>query len=212
VASISLLGVCFLIAWPAAKRLWVLAAYRICLLLSGVAVATGGWMGGELVFGEGYLFAPLRQAAKDASDSTSETHLEVTENETSVSPPTTDDTPTDPGASDPTTAPVGQAPPPVDTFTATVFPIFQDRCQECHGPDKQKGKLQLVPIASILDQPDQHVIVAGDPAASELIERISLPADDIDRMPPKGDPLTPEQIEAITLWIQGGAAVPPTKE
>jgi hypothetical protein len=48
-------------------------------------------------------------------------------------------------------------------------------------------------------------IVPGKPDASELVFRIALPADDDDIMPPKGDPLTKEQIALVKQWIAEGA-------
>ncbi len=88
-----------------------------------------------------------------------------------------------------------------------VAAIFMARCEECHGPVKQKGDLQLVPLAAAFAETgeERHVIIPGDPGGSELIERITLPLDHDDRMPPKGDPLTEEQISTIRKWIDDGA-------
>ena len=40
-------------------------------------------------------------------------------------------------------------------------------------------------------------VVPGDPAASRMVQLISLPADDLDIMPAKGDPLTADQWRAL---------------
>lgn len=84
-------------------------------------------------------------------------------------------------------------------YAKVVKPILEARCVECHGPDKAKAKLRL-------DAPEHitagdGIVVAGESIESLLIERIGLPEDDEDIMPPKGDPLTKEQIEAISWWI-----------
>ena len=51
---------------------------------------------------------------------------------------------------------------------------------------------------------DYGVIVPGAPEQSVLIDRIT--SDDPDeRMPPKGDPLSAEQIAKLTAWIKDGA-------
>jgi len=65
-----------------------------------------------------------------------------------------------------------------------------------------------VPLAAAFVETgeEQHIIIPGDPGGSELIERITLPVDHDDHMPPKGDPLTEEQIGTIREWIEGGAA------
>ena len=93
------------------------------------------------------------------------------------------------------------------TLQVEVAAIFQARCEDCHGPAKQKGDLQLVPLASAFTESgeDAHVIIPGDPEGSELVARIILPADHDDRMPPKGEPLTAEQVGIIKEWIAGGA-------
>lgn len=83
-------------------------------------------------------------------------------------------------------------------YDAVVKPILEARCVECHGEKKAKGKLRL-------DTPEHigkgEVVVAGKSGESSLIERISLPEDDDDLMPPKGDPLNKDQIAALTWWI-----------
>lgn len=87
-----------------------------------------------------------------------------------------------------------------DQTAAQATKILADRCVECHGPDKQKGKLRLDSRDAAL-----HAIKPGQVDESELFIRISLPADDVDIMPPKGDPLTPEQVAIIQKWIASGA-------
>ncbi|MGE4551400.1 MAG: DUF1549 domain-containing protein, partial [Opitutales bacterium] len=51
-------------------------------------------------------------------------------------------------------------------------------------------------------------IVPGDTAKSLLLQRISLPADDEDVMPPKGGPLKPGQIDILKRWVSGGTKWP----
>jgi hypothetical protein len=81
-----------------------------------------------------------------------------------------------------------------------VAEIFADRCWDCHGPDKQKAKLRLDTAEGIAS-----VVTPGDPATSELFFRVTLPSEDDDRMPPKGDPLSAEQIAEVEAWIIAGA-------
>ena len=54
------------------------------------------------------------------------------------------------------------------------------------------------------------VIVAGNAEESILFEVITLPPDDDMIMPPKGDPLTADQIELFRRWIMEGASEKPT--
>ncbi len=100
------------------------------------------------------------------------------------------------------------APEGID-FARDVAPILSSRCIECHGPDKQKAKLRLDSHANLLKGgEDGEVVKVSDAAASELFRRVSLPSDDDDRMPPKGDPLTKEQLATLKEWINHGAAWP----
>ncbi|MHC4995645.1 MAG: c-type cytochrome domain-containing protein [Planctomycetota bacterium] len=90
-------------------------------------------------------------------------------------------------------------------FEKQILPFFKDRCFDCHGPDKDKGDLRLDTKEFILKGGETgDTLVAGDPAASELLFRVELSADDDDIMPPKGDPLTKEQIQLLTDWIKEG--------
>ncbi len=90
------------------------------------------------------------------------------------------------------------------SFEKQVWPIISDRCVECHGPKKRKGRLRLDKKELALE----HVIVPGKTEESELVTRITLPLDDDDVMPPEGDPLTKQQIELLTTWVAEGAFWP----
>lgn len=90
-------------------------------------------------------------------------------------------------------------------FVEYVLPILQSSCVDCHGPDKQKAGLRLDNIAAVLKGSKEGAVVkAGNPNESSLYQRITLPADDDDIMPPKGDPLTKAQTDLIKLWIVSG--------
>lgn len=91
-------------------------------------------------------------------------------------------------------------------FAAEIQPIFQSRCVECHGPDKQKGKLRLdTKEEASKGGKSGPVTVAGQADKSELYRRITLPATDEDVMPNKGEPLTKAQTDLIRDWINQGA-------
>ena len=98
-------------------------------------------------------------------------------------------------------------------FRKEVLPILQDRCIECHkAPYEQNGKLKepkaglrLDGVAHILHGSDDGKVIAPNhPSESPLYKRITLPSDDDDVMPPKGDPLTTSQQEVIRKWIAQG--------
>ena len=94
-------------------------------------------------------------------------------------------------------------------FEEQIRPIFESNCIDCHGPDKQKSALRLDRRALLIRGGDSGVpaIVPGDPAKSHLLKMIKG-IDGVERMPPKGDPLSADEIALIEEWIQGGAQWP----
>lgn len=92
-------------------------------------------------------------------------------------------------------------------YSDIVQPILEARCYNCHGPNKQKGKLRL-DEPSFIDKGGKtgKAIVAGSTVESELIKRILLPEGNHDHMPPNAKPqLTKEQIELLNWWVASGA-------
>ena len=104
---------------------------------------------------------------------------------------------------------VPDPPPPVVRFNRDIRPILSDRCFKCHGPDERarKKKLRLdIRDDATRDRGDGAAIVAGDPDASLLIQRIEAASAD-DRMPPLESKLTlePSEIALLRRWIEEGA-------
>jgi cytochrome c553 len=88
---------------------------------------------------------------------------------------------------------------------SSVEGILQANCAKCHGVDKQKAGLQIVPISRLHEGPEKfRVIKPGDPVGSLLLQRIKLPGGHDDVMPPDGKTLTAKEIEAIEAWIKSG--------
>lgn len=90
-------------------------------------------------------------------------------------------------------------------FNAEVRPIFVEHCFRCHG-EKEKGGLNLQDRENVLAGGDSEVpsVVPGKPHDSFLLEAVRAEAGD-DRMPPKGDMLSEEQIQTLTKWVETGA-------
>lgn len=94
-------------------------------------------------------------------------------------------------------------------FENQVKPILESRCLSCHGETKPKGDLVLTTRAAAIEGGENGPsIVPGDPEKSPLYTLTILPPDDIDIMPPKGDPLTKAETEVLRLWIEQGASWP----
>ncbi len=106
----------------------------------------------------------------------------------------------------PESSPQADQAPPEDPFSVPdeVVKIFSSRCYDCHGAEKQKGSLRLDSPAAILagGESGRPPVVSADPDESRIIQLVTLPPDDVDIMPPKGDPLTTEQIQILRNWVQ----------
>jgi YHS domain-containing protein/uncharacterized membrane protein len=96
---------------------------------------------------------------------------------------------------------------PATRFAAEIEPIFARTCYACHGEEKSKGGLRMHTREALLAGGDfGSLFVPGDPAASQLIQRVRLPLADEDHMPPEGKPQPTEaEVAAIEDWIRRGA-------
>ncbi|MEO8493538.1 MAG: PSD1 and planctomycete cytochrome C domain-containing protein [Planctomycetota bacterium] len=96
-------------------------------------------------------------------------------------------------------------------YLREVKPILHERCFACHGALKQEASLRLDTGLLIRQGGDSGAAIEpGQSTASLLVARVAAASED-ERMPPEGKPLTPEQIELLKRWIDGGA-VSPTDE
>jgi hypothetical protein len=98
---------------------------------------------------------------------------------------------------------------PID-FNRDIRPILSDTCYKCHGFDEKerKGGLRLDTQEGALAKLESgsHAVVPGKSAESELFVRITS-QDPNEKMPPpnSGRSLTPQQIDLLKRWIDGGA-------
>ncbi len=90
-------------------------------------------------------------------------------------------------------------------FNRDIRPILSNHCFQCHGMDEEARQADLR-----LDRVDDAIasghIVPGSAGDSELVNRIQS-EDDLLRMPPPdaNKPLSIEQIELLTQWVEQGA-------
>jgi hypothetical protein len=104
---------------------------------------------------------------------------------------------------------LSQEPSSKVSFIREIEPVLQQRCQKCHGPNKQQGGLRLDQRPSLLLGGDSGLpaVIPGEPASSPLNLRIhSLEVEE--RMPPEGEPLTRKEKELLDLWVLQGAIWP----
>jgi hypothetical protein len=92
-------------------------------------------------------------------------------------------------------------------FNERIHQILEQKCVQCHGPEKQKGSLRLDSREALLSGGESgRVLVPGDATKSVLLRAVSYQDSNL-QMPPK-EPLAPEDVAAIQRWIDGGAPWP----
>ncbi|RPD43167.1 c-type cytochrome domain-containing protein [Chitinophaga barathri] len=109
-------------------------------------------------------------------------------------------------------APVTPKPKGVPIAQAAVFdhlvkPILEQKCYSCHNSAKAKGELLMQTTEQLLKGGKTGpLFIAGNPAASLMMERLHLPLDAKEHMPPKNKTqLTDEEIDILQQWISHGA-------
>src|SRR4051812_8642755 len=95
---------------------------------------------------------------------------------------------------------------PAVSFVRDIAPILVSQCQQCHGPEKQKGNYRLDTYARLMKagESGDASVTPGKPEKSQLYVLLRA-ADEADRMPQKADPLPDKSVELIRRWIEGGA-------
>jgi hypothetical protein len=92
-------------------------------------------------------------------------------------------------------------------FATQIQPILEDRCMDCHDTETRKGGVALDHFYGAQQPADSgEKILTPGKASDSLMVRLITSQDPKHRMPPKGDPLTPDQISLIRSWIDQGAA------
>lgn len=160
--------------------------YRLFLFITVAVLAISSHFGGSLTHGRGYLSQyappPLRAllGARDRA---------ITR------------------TAGPEAKPAGNLDRPV--FAKLVQPLLRDNCVPCHGPEKSKGSLRLDSYEALLKGGENGpAIVAGKSGDSLMVQRVLLPLDNDEHMPPDGKPQPkPEDITLLRWWIDSGASV-----
>ncbi len=164
--------------------------YRAFLFISAIGVAIAGHFGASLTHGQDYITATIPWS--DSYDKSTNSNFNITSFKNDTAPLTKQQS---------------------IELNIKVRAIFAHNCYKCHGPEKIKGDLRLDRRDMIFKGGENGpVIIPGDPAASDLYRRITLPSNHKDAMPSKGRKLADEDIAVINFWIQKGAPWPDSSE
>ena len=101
-------------------------------------------------------------------------------------------------------------------FEKEILPFLEKKCVQCHKAPFEKDGKTVKPKSGLrfdaawaiqAGSENGAVLVAGKSGESAMFERVTLPSDDDDFMPPKdkADPLTPAEVELLKSWIDEGA-------
>jgi uncharacterized membrane protein len=157
------------------------SAYRISLFATAGVLMAAGHLGGSLTHGSDYLTqyapAPLKKLLGIQTAKQNLTSRSLAE--------------------------LQQQP----VFAGVIEPLFENKCVHCHGAEKSKAGLRLDSFAALQDGSDDGpVLKAGDAAQSPLIQRLLMPTDSDDHMPPAGKPqLSTGEITLLKWWVNAGA-------
>lgn len=97
---------------------------------------------------------------------------------------------------------------PVD-FQAEILPIFRAKCLACHNQTAKKGGLVLETPALIQKGGDSGPSVVPGKATESLLLQVAAHISEPHMPPPKNpagaEPLTPQELGLVKLWIDQGA-------
>jgi uncharacterized membrane protein len=98
-----------------------------------------------------------------------------------------------------------------DVETALIFdnvikPVLEEKCISCHSDQKTKGELRLLTVAHLKQGgASGAAVVPGEPGQSLIIQRLHLPLEHEEHMPPKGKLQTTARERALLeAWIKAG--------
>lgn len=95
-----------------------------------------------------------------------------------------------------------------EVFEHLVMPILEAKCLACHKDGKVKGELRMDHLAGLQKGGKTGpFVIPGDLEKSLLIQRINLPMEAKEHMPPKNKvQLTEEELEILSLWVAAGSS------
>jgi hypothetical protein len=90
-----------------------------------------------------------------------------------------------------------------------ILPIVEAKCMSCHNPQKSKGGLLMNTYTNLFRKGESNLpsLTALEPKKSEIYNRVHLPIEHKDHMPPEGKtPMTEDEVSILKFWIASGAS------
>ncbi|MFY0606491.1 MAG: DUF1549 domain-containing protein [Cyclobacteriaceae bacterium] len=182
ISTVLLASVTAILLYRTLKQQTNFSVYRISFSLTVILLTVAGHLGANLTHGEDYLTSVFNEG-KEGNSAEKSTELLAALSKTEE---------------------LSEA--QQVKLNMGVRAILAHNCYQCHSENKQKGGLILDSKEGVFRGGESgKVIIAGNPEASELYKRITLPSDADGVMPKKGKTLKNDEIDLIRLWIKNGA-------
>ena len=98
-----------------------------------------------------------------------------------------------------------ESPDSTMVFGHLIQKTLDQKCVECHNDEVQRGDLNMAAVESLLKGGDGGpVLVKGEPLESELLHRVTLNPQSRKFMPPKGVPMSYQEVRLLDYWIANG--------
>src|SRR5947199_1935033 len=96
-------------------------------------------------------------------------------------------------------------PEPV-SYEREIVPLLEAKCAACHSGSVRRGQYDVSTHESLLKGGKRGpAVVPGKPAESLLIRAAGHAAEPFMPPPKTDDPLTPQELALLTLWVEQGA-------
>lgn len=209
----------------------LLHAYRAVFFLSFGIMSLGAHFGGNMSHGSKFLTEHAPEPIRSQMIAMEKGMLSLVEKPKAVKPaevpapapaplpnPPPGEVPVAPGVAEVKPTPVGEPMTPLGgivpplgeklVFQHVILPILEAKCNQCHNEDKSKGDLRMDTYELAIQGGENGAnFIPGKPADSLSIQRIELPLDDDEHMPPDGkEQLTTEETALLRWWVQEGAS------
>ena len=96
-------------------------------------------------------------------------------------------------------------PDSTQVYEDIIKPIFQGKCWTCHSSSITKGGLNMEDLEQFLEGGKNGKVIEANAETSELYKRITLDPERRKFMPPKGTPLSFQEVALVEWWIDQGA-------
>lgn len=92
-------------------------------------------------------------------------------------------------------------------FAKQVWPIFEAKCNYCHGPEKNKGKLRMHTEELALEGGDTGPLYVKGKSEESLLIKFIITDDEDEVMPPPKEQkkVTEEELKILRQWVNEGA-------